>query len=58
MCQHLNPFFKPKLQPKCFLLNRLPGVVDVLKVEEGAGGEDGEVVLPQQEGVQTETTLQ
>ena len=34
------------------------GVVDVLEVEEGAGGEDGDVVLPQQEGVQTETTLQ
>ena len=34
-----------------------PGVVDVLKVEEGAGGEDGDVVLPEQQGVQTEATL-
>ena len=34
-----------------------PGVVDVLKVEKGAGGEDGDVVLPEQQGVQTEATL-
>ena len=35
----------------------LPGVVDVLKVEEGAGGEHRDVVLAEQERVQAETTL-
>ena len=33
---NINPFFKPRLKPKFFLLNRLPGE-DV----EG-GGDDGE----------------
>ena len=26
--QNLNPFFKPKLKPKCLLLNRLPVLDD------------------------------
>ena len=31
-----NPFFKPKLEPKLFVLNRLPEVVVVEKVEDDA----------------------
>ena len=27
---NLNPLFKPKLKPKCFLLNRLPGTTNTV----------------------------